>query len=69
MEVDRKSHSYLLGVAEAEIKSYHDILADLVSVVGDDLSKLPEGYRARTAIDRAKARLQINLLKENEDAA
>lgn len=69
MTVDRKSHSYLLGVAEAEIRSYHDILAELVSVVGDDLSKLPEGYRARAAIDRAKARLQVSILKENEDAA
>ena len=57
MEVDRKSHSYLLGVAEAEIGTYRSILSELVRVVGDGLSRLPEGYRGREAIDRAKRKL------------
>lgn len=57
MDVDRTSHSYLLGVAENEIGTYRSILAELVRVVDDDLSKLPEGYRGREAIDRAKRKL------------
>ena len=67
-DVDKKSHSYLLGVAEAEINSYRKILTALVRVVDEDLSRLPEGYAARKALDRAKARLQIDLVKENEAA-
>lgn len=68
MSVDKKSHSYLLGVAEAELRSFHDILSELVRCVEADLSKLPEGYAARRALDRAKARLQFDLLKETETA-
>lgn len=55
--IDRKSHSYLLGLAEAEIEDYRSILRALVACTKDDLERLPEGYRGRTAIDRAKAKL------------
>lgn len=54
--VDRKSHSYLLGRAEAEIENYRDILACLVRYVRDDIDKLPESYGARRALDRARDR-------------
>lgn len=57
MTVDRTSHSYLLGAAEAEIAHYRDILSALVRYVDADLGRLPEGYGARRAIDRAKAKL------------
>ena len=67
-DVDRKSHSYLLGVAEAELRGMRDALADLVKCVDADLSRLPESYAARRALDHAKARLQINLLNETEAA-
>lgn len=57
MTVNRYSHSHLLGAAEAEIEHYRDILSDLVRCVDADLSKLPEGYAGRRAIDRAKTKL------------
>lgn len=57
LNIDRASHSYLLGVAEAEIEHYREILADLVRCADPHFSKLPEGYAARRAIDRAKAKL------------
>lgn len=56
-EVDRKSHSYLLGLAEASNEHLRDALAELVACVKDDLGRLPEGYRARRALDRAQAAL------------
>jgi hypothetical protein len=52
-EIDGKSHSYLLGRAEADIDHLRGVLAELVAVTRDDLQKLPDGYRARRAIDRA----------------
>lgn len=61
MTIDRESHSYLLGVAEAEIAHYREILSDLVKVTGADLRKLPEGYRGRYAIDRADAKLSATI--------
>lgn len=57
-EVDRKSHSYLLGIAESEITDYREILAGLVRSVKDDFEKLPEGYGARRYLDRALAKLK-----------
>jgi hypothetical protein len=59
-EVDRKSHSYLLGVAEVEIADYREILAGLVRYVKDDFEKLPDGYGARRYLDRALAKLNAS---------
>lgn len=63
MIVDRNSHSFLLGMAEAEIAQYREILGDLVRCVDDNLGKLPEGYVGRRAIDRAKAKLGSTTIK------
>lgn len=54
-EIDRKSHSYLLGVAEADGMHLREVLRELIAVTKDDLLKLPDGYRGRRAIDRAIA--------------
>lgn len=40
---------------ENENERLREMLTDLVAVTKDDLLKLPEGYRARRAIDRAIA--------------
>lgn len=56
-EIDRKLHSYLLGLAESEIMDYREILAGLVKCVKDDLERLPNGYMARRYYDRAVAKL------------
>jgi regulator of replication initiation timing len=44
---------------EAENERLREVLMDLVAVTKDELLKLPEGYRARRAIDRATAALNI----------
>lgn len=65
-EVDRKSHSYLLGVAEVEIADYREILAGLVKCVKDDLERLPNGYMARRYYDRAVAKLASTLPSQDQ---
>lgn len=56
-EIDRKSHSYLLGLAEADGIHLREVLRGLVAATKDNLLKLPEGYVGRRAIDRAIAAL------------
>lgn len=58
--IDTTSHSYLLGAAEATVEHLRECLSDLVDCVKDDLARLPEGYRARRAIDRAQTALNIH---------
>lgn len=64
--VDRTSHSYLLGLAEAKIEDYRWIIKELVACVKDDFERLPEGYRARRALERAQAALTSHNRAEGE---